>query len=132
MAEQELKQLLEWRKKQYLQLMEIDEQTRELAGALDRGDRVAVQMVLSMREEPVRRMAEMEGKLEEYLLTLPEEEAVRCKELLKGDAAGRPEEEALVRQIARNQRLLKKIVELDRRVSLRLGGRHSFYEMYRE
>ncbi len=132
MAERELKQLLEWRKKQYLELMEIDGQTRELAGALDRGDQVAVQMVLSMREEPVRKVAEMEGKLEEYLLALPEEEAIRYKELLNGGAAGSPEEEALVLQIARNQRLLKKIVELDRRVSLRVGGRHSFYEMFRE
>lgn len=131
MASQALETLYQFRLRQHRKLVEVDGLTRELADTLGRGDQISAQMVLSMRQEPLSQVEHMENAVRAFLLTLPEEEAIRCAELLKGAPPVSEEEQLLCRQIAQNQRLLEKIAELDQRVSLRLGGRHSFYRKFR-
>lgn len=131
MEQQELKNLCEWKRRQAACLVEVDSLTGQLAQAMDRGDQVSVNMVLAMRGDPISQARELEDSARAYLLTLPEEDAIRGRELLDGSPAQDPGEEALSSVVAQNRRVLERIREADRRLSLRLGGRHSFYEKFR-
>ena len=51
-----LKQLFLQARKQYIKLLEFFDLTQELGQAVDRKDEVSVQMLLHMREDPVKRI----------------------------------------------------------------------------
>lgn len=129
MEQRILDNALQWKKRQFVKLSEVSDLTRQLAQALDRKDQVSVRMVLSMREEPVRQAAELEEAAQRYLLTLPEDDAIRLNELFNGAEETCAQERPLREQVARNRRLLQNLLELDRRLSQRLGGGKSFYRV---
>ncbi len=132
MEHRDLEDLYQWKKRQLVKLIEIGDLTGQLAQAADRGDQVSVRMLLSMRAEPVRQASEIEQAVRSYVLSQPEERAIRLSELLRGAPAQAPEEEPLCEQVARDRRELEKCRALDQRVSLRLGGSKSFYNKFRE
>lgn len=131
MDERTLKELFLKARKQYIKLMEFFDLTQQLGEAVDRKDEVSVQMLLHMREDPIHSLTELEAQLHKGVLALPEEDAIRAHQLLTGSAPEKKEEEDLCQQIAQNLRLLERARELDRRVSLRIDGRHSLYSKYR-
>ncbi len=131
MAERELAELCQWKRQQTLKLTDASDLTVQLAEAVERRDQVSVSMLLNMRGEPLRQAEELDARMREALLKLPEEEAIRYHELLQGQPAQTPEEEPLAQQVAQNRRILEKLRELDRRTSLKLGGRSSFYRKFR-
>lgn len=131
MDERILKELFLKARKQYIKLMEFFDLTQQLGEAVDRKDEVSVQMLLHMREDPIHSLTELEAQLHKGVLALPEEDAIRAHQLLTGSAPEKKEEEDLCQQIAQNLRLLERARELDRRVSLRIDGRHSLYSKYR-
>lgn len=122
-----------WRRKkaQTIRLMEVADLTRQTLVAAERRDEVSVTMLLSMREEPVKRVADMDEGFRAYLQTLPQEDAIRAAELLNGGPPAVPDEIRLYEQLGQYRRLLESVVEMDRRLSLRMGGQHSFYKMFR-
>lgn len=121
------------RKREQLGLLyEVSELTERLAEAIDRRDQVSVQMVLSMRDGPIRTMREIEDGIEEYLPSLPEEDARRCDALLRGAAVELAEEEPLAALVASFRSRLKSVAELDEKLSVRMGGRKSFYHYYKK
>ena len=128
----ELDELCKRRRDQILCLMEVSDLTEQLAEAVDRNDQVSVSMLLSMREAPVQRLYEMEQRLQEYLLHLPETSAIRSHELLEGAQPERQEEQQLHEKNASYRRILTSVLERDKRLSLRLGGPKSFYRTFRE
>ncbi len=115
----------------YVKLAEFEDITIQLAQAVDRRDEVSVQMLLNMREEPANQLQEINQYLHRRLLELPEDDAIRGRELLEGSPQESPNEARLCAQISQNQRLLKRCLELDRRVSSRVDGKRSFYAKYR-
>ncbi len=115
----------------YVKLNEFEDLTRQLAEAVDRRDEVSVQMLLNMREEPANQLQEIGQWLRRRVLELPEEEAIRAREILEGGKQQRPEEALLCNQVAQNQRLLQRCQEMDRRVSLSVGSQRSFYKKFR-
>lgn len=115
----------------YVKLVEFEDLTRQLAEAVDRRDEVSVQMLLNMRGEPAQQLWEGNRQLREYILTLPEEDAIRAKELLDGSPQREPEEAMLCTQVAQNQRLLSRCQDLDKRISLRMCDKRSFYNTFR-
>lgn len=131
MDERTLKELFLKARKQYIKLMEFFDLTQQLGEAVDRKDEISVQMLLHMREDPIHSLTELEDQLHKGVLALPEEDAIRAHQLLTGSAPEKKEEEPLCQQIAQNLRLLERARELDRRVSLRIDGRHSLYSKYR-
>ena len=131
MEEKTLKDLFIKTRRQYIKLLEFFDLTQQLGEAVDRKDEVSVQMLLHMREDPIHDLKEIEAQLHEGVLKLPEEEAIRAHQLLTGSEAQKKEEEPLCSQVAQNLRLLDRSQELDRRVSLRIDGRHSFYSKFR-
>ena len=104
---------------------------RQLAEALDRRDEISVQMLLNMRAEPANQLQEADRQLRSRLLELPEEDAIRAREILEGGEQHGSEEAALCGQVKQNQRLLQRCREMDKQVSIRMGGNKSFYKKYR-
>ncbi len=131
MEEKILKELFLQTRKQYIKLLEFFDLTQQLGEAVDRKDEISVQMLLHMREDPVHSLQEIEGQLHGGVLKLQEEDAIRAHQLLTGSPAQSREEEPLCEQVAQNRRLLDRARELDRRISMRMDGRHSFYSTFR-
>ena len=124
-----LEDLWMFKKKQMLRLREVSDLTSQLSQAMDRRDGVSAQMLLSMRQEPVLQLQALENQIQRYLETLPEQDAIRCAQLLKGAEAVTEEEAPLAEQAALFQRVLAQIVEQDKRINLRVAGKKSFYRL---
>ena len=127
-----LEELRTQKKEQTLKLIEAADVTRQIAEAAERGDHVAAQMLLGEREAPVRALSELEEQMRAYLLGLPEADAIRASDLLRGAEGETDEEKSLAEQTAQFRRLLETVVEMDKQLSLRLGGNRSFYKKFRE
>lgn len=119
------------KQKQYLTLTEICSLTEQLSRAAERKDPVSVKMLLSMRQESLLQIKAIDESIREHLNSLPEEDAISIGALLNGAPAQSPEDQPLCGQIAQNNRLLQRTLDLDMQISKRLGGRRSFYEKYR-
>ena len=115
----------------YVKLTEFENLTTQLAQAVDRRDEISVQMLLNMRGEPAHQLQEIHQQLKSRVLELPEDDAIRAKEILEGGEQREPAEAMLCAQVAQNQRLLKRCQEIDRRISLSVDGKRSFYNKYR-
>ena len=127
----ELEELRKRKRSQMAALSEVEDLTRQLAAALDRRDEVSVQMLLNMREEPIRRLQELDDGIRNYLENLPPEHAVQGAALMQGGEAQDPVEIPLCEDVARFRRLLSSVVEIDKRFNLRLGNDRSFYKTFR-
>ena len=118
-------------KKRFSTLTDISTMTEQLAEALDRSDEVSVQVLLSMRQEPLSHLEEIQNNLRRDLHALPEEEAIYLHTLLGGGPAKTPIEQQLADQVATNMRVLQRITALDQRISITMGGSESYYTKYR-
>ena len=127
-----LDELCARKRAQVIRLQEVADVTRRMAEAADRRDEVAVRMLLGEREQPLLSLHETEEEIRTFLNTLPEEEAIRAGELLRGAEAETEQERPLAEQVLRFRRTLDDVIERDRSLSLRLGGNRSFYKTYRE
>ena len=125
-----LQELWQRKLRQSRLLVEVEDLTRQLQRALERNDRVSVEMVLSMRQGPLQELQELEAGIQGYLRTLPWEAAVRGSALLNGAEPERQEETQLSQAVARYRRQLAAVIEADKQTSLRVGGKLSFYSMY--
>lgn len=132
MEDQVLNDLLLKTRRIYIKLSEFEDLTKQLAEAVTRRDEVSVQMLLNMRGEPANQMTEIDQQLRSSLLQLPVEDAIRAREILEGGEKQRPEEEMLCNQVKQNQRLIQRCKEMDRRISLSMDSKHSFYTKFRE
>lgn len=117
---------------QTLRLIEANDLTKQIAEAAERGDMIAAQLLLGEREEPVRAAYEVEEQIRAYLQGLPEQTAIRLSALLRGADAESEEEQPLVDQVTQYRRLLGALTEADKRLSIRIGGKRSFYEKFKE
>lgn len=132
MAEQELwTELLRQVQGRYQSVNEAFRVTREIADALSRDDRVAAQMLLGMRQEELDHLAQSEERIYLLLECVNRQERLEILALLKGEREALEEasfEEKKIGEIENNiRRSLKKLLELDRAVSVKLAGKDSFY-----
>ena len=86
-------------KRIYNLLNEVMDVSRQMAEAMDRDDQVAIQMLVSMREEPVHRLRQARRALKEQRDALEPEEALRLTQLLNGAEAKTEAEAPLEAQI---------------------------------
>lgn len=115
-------------KRAYTALNEALDLTRQLAEAVDRNDQVAVQMLVSMRQEPTDKLARAQQALNQQCQALPAADSQRLSALLKGAVAEAEAEAPLVGQVGLNQRVLKQLVDLDRVVNRKLTREKSIYQ----
>ena len=130
MERYELKQLQQMKRLQLRSLNETEDLTKQLSKAIERNDRVSVEMLLSMRQGPIQELEELEAGVEGYLRSLPWESAVRGGAILRGVPAEEPAEEELCLLVTAYRRKLASVIEMDKRISLRLNGKKSFYNLY--
>lgn len=131
MGKVELEELRKRKKDQTIKLIEVADVTRRIAESVEHGDSVAVQMLLGEREQPVRELRELEEGVRAYVLDRPEQEAIRLGELLGGGEPETEDENALAEQVSQFRRILDSVLTLDRELSVRLGGKQSFYKKFR-
>ena len=115
-------------KRIYNLLNEVMDVSRQMAEAMDRDDQVAIQMLVSMREEPVHRLRQARRALKEQRDALEPEEALRLTQLLNGEEAKTEAEAPLGAQIGANRRLLEQVLELDRVLNRKLTREKSIYQ----
>lgn len=115
-------------RKKYNNLAEVLDLTKQLGESLDRNDQVAVRMIIAMRQDPLLHLEETQQTARDRKKSLQPEDQERVRALLDGAEPRSNEERTFLDQSGKTRRLLERVVELDRRVSLRMAGRQSFYK----
>ena len=115
-------------KRIYSLLNEVMDISRQMAEAVDRDDQVAIQMLVSMREEPVHKLRQARRALKEQRDALEPESALRLSQLLNGEGAETEAEAPLAAQIGANRRLLEQLLELDRVLNRKVTREESIYK----
>ena len=114
-------------RKKYNCLLELEDVTKQLAEALDRNDQVAARMLVAMRQDPLLQLEEVDRGEKQRKATFPEEDQDRIRALLRDREPRYDGEDVFLEQAGKTRNLLERVVELDRRISLRMAGDHSFY-----
>lgn len=109
-------------------LNEVQDLSLQLAEAIDRDDRVSVEMLVSMRREPIGKLTDAEDVLADQASSLPPEEGARLLALLGGDPPQREEEKTLAELVGSNRRRLEQILNLDKRLNPKLTRENSIYQ----
>ena len=115
-------------RKKYNYLGEVLDLTQQLAESLERSDQVSARMILAMRQDPILHLGEIDQACQARRRDLTQEDRERAEALLKGAQPRSNEERTFLEQAGRTRRLLERVVELDRRVSLQMAGDNSFYK----
>ncbi|WP_394523108.1 hypothetical protein [Lacrimispora sp. JR3] len=117
------------KKNQYI--LEIERITREIGEALSRNDRTSVQILLGMRQEEMDNADVSERNIQRLTSVLQQEDAVKLLGWIKGEEKIKPKtplEEKLVEICKNMQTAIKRTIDLDRHISLRLAGKDSYYQ----
>lgn len=114
-------------RKKYNDLTEVQDVTRQLAECLDRSDKVSARMLVAMREDPIRRLAEVDNAEKLRLSTFPQEDRERAEALRRGEPPQEDGERIFSEQAGKTRRLLEQVLALDRRTNMRMAGEQSFY-----
>lgn len=114
-------------RKKYNYLVELQDLTGQMAESLDRSDQVSVRMLVAMRQDPLRMLAEVDNSGKLRLAALPGEDRRRVEALLKEGRPGNDGERVFLEQAQKTRRLLEQVVAMDRRVSVKMAGENSFY-----
>ena len=112
-------------------LNEMEDLTCQMGEAIDRNDQVSLEMLITMREEPLGRLQEADQAVRDQLELLEDKlEAAQLASMLNGGPPADPDkrvQQQLCEQVAANNRHLKRIMELDRRLNERLARENSVY-----
>ena len=127
MTKNEWLELTVLERKKYNCLLEVEDVTRQLAQALDRNDQVAARILISMRQDPLLQLEEVDRGEKHRKEILSEEDQERIRVLLRDGEARFDGEDAFLEQAGKTRHLLERVVELDQRVSVRMAGDQSFY-----
>ena len=115
-------------RKKYNYLVEVQDVTRQLAESLDRNDQVAARMLVAMRQDPIRQLAEVDSSGKTRAAALDGEGRAMVAALRRGEEPRDDGQRIYAEQVGKTRRLLEQVVEMDRRLSLRMAGEHSFYQ----
>ena len=114
-------------RRKYNCLSEVMDLSRQMGEALDRNDQVSMQILISLRQDPILSLEEIGRSIGMKQDSLSPEDRERVA-ALNGGATPRGEEESTYcGQAGSARRLLERVVELDQRLNRRLAGDASFY-----
>lgn len=112
-------------------ILEIERITKEIGEALSRNDRTSVQILLGMRQEEMDNGDICERNIRRLLSVLEREDNLKLLNWLNGEECFKTEsllEQKLVEKCKNMQMVLKRTIDLDRHISLRLAGKDSYYQ----
>lgn len=124
MKEQWMKLLVQLRKR-YTALTEAYDLTVQMGEALDRNDRTSFSMLLSMRQEPVLRLQELDENIRRIAEGDAPDIEARWKALIAGDTPQDADEQMVVNQMQQNKRMIDRLVPIDSRINRVLTERKS-------
>ncbi len=128
MTEQETLKLHVLIRKKYNLLNETYDLTKHVAESIDRKDQVTLVRFLSEREEALRQLTLLKEEIDASYGNEAKPERKRIKALIQGKGEGNDnKEEALRKQAISTRELYDKVVELDKRVNVRIAGEDSVY-----
>ena len=126
-----LLEILKQLQKKYRCANEMLLHTQEIGEALSRNDMVSIELVLSMRQDEIDKFAKCENDINTLINCLPEEERKEVLAVLKKDFESTenmsPELIKIMERGKNIRAVMKKCVELDKRISKRVAGDDSFY-----
>ncbi len=115
-------------RKMYGALSELQETTIELSDALKRQDQVSFRLYLGLRQDAINQLVEYQAALKKQCAGLSDADRDRLEKILTGDAtAEQDSEKRLIDLVKKNKNSLERIIQQDRMVNQRLGGKKSFY-----
>lgn len=131
MEDSMLVEILKEMQKKYMSIVEIEHITREMGDALSRNDRESVQLLLGMRQEEMNKADVCTRNVECLITALPPENGGQVREWLNGKGSGNPDSPiaGVLAEKGKNIQLaLKRTIEADRYISIRLSGKDSYYQ----
>ena len=114
-------------RKKYNYLCEVLDLTQQLGQSMDRNDPVSMRMLVSMRQDPIVALDELNRSIQQRKSEFSPQEQERISALLSGAAPDNGAETAFCNQAGLARRQLERVLELDRRISLRMAGDESYY-----
>lgn len=124
MKEQWMKLMVQLRKR-YTALTETYDLTVQMGEALDRNDQTSFSMLLSMRQEPVLRLQELDVNIRRITESDAPDIEARWQALIDGDAPRDADEQMVVNQMQQNKRVIDRLVPIDSRINRTLTERKS-------
>ncbi len=112
-------------RKRYTALSETYDLTVQMGEALDRNDRTSFGMLLSMRQEPVLRMQELDGNIRRIVEIDAPDIRERWQALIQGENPQDADEQMVVKQMQQNRRMIERLVPIDSRINQVLSERKS-------
>ncbi len=107
-------------------LNEVLDYSQQLGDALNRNDEVSMRLVLSMREEPIAKLKVADRALRRQRDAMPEgEEKERFISLLNGKPSSDPQENMLATRMEANQKLLERVVEIEKVLNRKIAREKS-------
>ncbi|SET95744.1 hypothetical protein SAMN05443270_2267 [Lacrimispora sphenoides] len=131
MEESILFEILKEMQKKYTFIVEIERITREMGDALSRNDRESVQLLLGMRQDEMNKADVCTRNVDCLVSALSPEDGSQVREWLNCDGGRNPDSPIagmLVEKRKSIQLALKRTIEADRYISMRLSGKDSFYQ----
>ena len=106
-------------------LNEMEDLTKQIAESIDRNDRVSMEMLVAMREEPLGKLHEADRILREQLADMPDREgAAQLAAMLNGAAPSQEGDlpKMLCEQVNQNKRRLEQVVAINQRINQKVAG----------
>lgn len=115
-------------RKKYNYLTEVLDLSQQIGTALDRNDSVSLKILLSLRQEPILALDELRQSIDLRRNALPSTDQARVTSILSGATPSSQEETLFFKHASMARRELDRVLELDRRINLRMAGKNSFYK----
>ncbi|MBE5976643.1 hypothetical protein [Lacrimispora xylanisolvens] len=131
MEDSMLLEILKEMQKKYQCMAEIERITREVGDFLSRNDQTSVQLLLGMRQDEMDKVDVFNRNIKCLISVLSPEEAVKVDDWMKGQDNWIPDSQISEKVIEKGkniQQILKRTIEIDRFISTRIAGTHSFYK----
>lgn len=118
--------------RKYSLMNELYTNTVELGRTLSDNDRVSAQLIIQMRQDAIDSLQKCDKELHLLMEALTPGDRQLVEMWMAGDETEAPLEHAklvhLIAEMGRNLKAqIKKTVDLDRQVNMRLAGEHSYY-----
>lgn len=114
-------------RKRFNLLTEVFQLTQQMGDSIDRKDQVTMVSFMEERQEALRQLSLIREDVNEYLAQESQKDRIHLKKILAGKVSTNSKEEALKNQVLSSKELLRKIVELDKRLNQRVAGKDSMY-----
>ena len=125
-----LLEILKEMQKKYQFMSEIERITHDVGQFLSRNDQTSVQMLLGMRQDEMDKADIVNKNIKCIISVLPPEDAFKVEDWIKGQENWNSDgqiSEKIIEKGKSIQQILKRTIEIDRSISTRIAGTHSFY-----